>query len=135
MEEQEISADLLAELQYDDNGHRKGIPDISIPFVHSAHNGVAVILKLNDDCHDYQKAHVKYLEDVRNYKVLISDDYDHITEMLIEFFSNARFICPHCDKGCRRRYRTLESRESHVRNFHHSIASSSSSDNLHRDPP
>ncbi len=94
----------IAELQYDNNDRGKGIPDISIPFVHRTHNGIAVIFKLNDDCNDYQKAHVKYLEDDRNYKVLISDDYDHITETLIEFFSNARFICPHCGEGCRRRY-------------------------------
>ena len=125
----------IAELQYDNNERGKGNPDISIPFVHSAHNGVAVIIKLTDDCNDYQQAHVKYLEDVRNYKVLISDDYDHITESLIELFNNGRLICPHCGDGCTTRYKTLESRESHVRKFHHNIGSSSSSDNLHRDPP
>ena len=61
-----------AELQHDDNGHRKGIPDCSIPVVHSVYNGVAVVFKPIDDCHDYQKAHVQCLENVRNYKVLAS---------------------------------------------------------------
>ncbi len=124
----------IAGLQTDSNGYSKGIPDISIPFVHSVYNGFAIIFKPIDDCHEYQKAHVQYLQNVRNYKVLVSDDYDHITEKLIEFFSNGRLICPYCGENCRTRYKTLESRERHVRRFHRNIGSPSS-DNLHSDPP
>ena len=140
MEEQEVSADLLlfriAELQYDGNGHLKVIPDSSIPCAHCVYNGVAVIFKPIDDCRGYKKSHVQYLENARNYKVLVSGDYDHITERLVEFFNNGRLICPHCGEGCKRRYKTLESRDSHAWAFHHNIgSSSSSSDNFHRDPP
>ena len=48
------------------------------------------------------------------YKTLVSNDYDHIIEQLIEYFRDVRIKCSYCP----RRFISSQSLRNHIKSFH-----------------
>ena len=48
------------------------------------------------------------------FKTLVSNDYDHIIEQLIEYFRDVRILCSHCP----RRFISSQSLKNHIKSFH-----------------
>ena len=48
------------------------------------------------------------------FKTLVSNDYDHIIEQLIEYFRDVRIKCSYCP----RRFISSQSLKNHIKSFH-----------------
>ena len=48
------------------------------------------------------------------FKTLVSNDYDHIIEQIIEYFRDVRILCSHCP----RRFISSQSLRNHINGFH-----------------
>ena len=48
------------------------------------------------------------------FKTLVSNDYDHIIEQLIEYFRDVRILCSYCP----RRYISSQSLKNHIKSVH-----------------
>ena len=58
----------------------------------------------------------KMLQQYQNngFKILVSNDYDHIIEQLIEYFRDVRIKCSYCS----RRFISSQSLKNHIKSFH-----------------
>ena len=52
--------------------------------------------------------------DNNGFKTLVSNDYDHIIEQLIEYFREVRIKCSYCS----RRFVSSQSLKNHIKSFH-----------------
>ena len=48
------------------------------------------------------------------FKTLVSNDYDHIIEQIIEYFRDVRILCSYCP----RRFVGSQSLKNHIKSFH-----------------
>ena len=97
-------------------GYLHGSPDLIINNLHKCYSGFAIEFKspkgngvLSPDpsmmLRQYQS---------NSFKTLVSNDYDHIIEQIIEYFRDVRILCSYCP----RRFNSSQSLENHIKSFH-----------------
>ncbi len=103
-------------------GYTSGTSDIIINNKSAFYNGLVIELKSPKGTgilNDKQKQFIE--KKMRNkYDVLVSNDYDEVTEIIFEYLNKLRLECPYCIQ----RFKTEKTRERHLTCFHHKIISS-----------
>ena len=86
------------------NNLHKHYTGFCIEFKNSKENGV-----LSPD----QSMMLRQYEN-NGFKTLVSNDYDHIIEQLIEYFRDVRILCSYCS----RRFISSQSLKNYIKSFH-----------------
>ena len=97
-------------------GYQSGTPDILIHNYHARYNGFAIELKNPRGTGRHSEKQFDCLAQFQTakFQTLVSDDYDRIILEIVNYFANVRLCCPHCKK----RFKTQETLENHLRCFH-----------------
>ena len=97
-------------------GYQSGTPDILIHNYHARYNGFAIELKNPRGTGRLSEKQFDCLAQFQTakFQTLVSDDYDRIVLEIVNYFANVRLCCPHCKK----RFKTQETLENHLRCFH-----------------
>ena len=97
-------------------GYQSGTPDILIHNYHARYNGFAIELKNPRGTGRLSEKQFDCLAQFQTakFQTLVSDDYDRIILEIVNYFANVRLCCPHCKK----RFKTQETLENHLRCFH-----------------
>ena len=97
-------------------GYLRGSPDLIINNLHKHYRGFCIEFKspngrgvLSDD----QSMMLRRYQN-NGFKTLVSNDYDHIIEQVIEYFRNVRIKCSFCP----RRFISSQSLTNHINGFH-----------------
>ena len=97
-------------------GYLRGSPDLVINNCHKNYTGLCIEFKnpngrgvLSPD----QSMMLRQYES-NGFKTLVSNDYDHIIEQLIEYFRDVRIKCSYCP----RRFISFQSLRNHIKSFH-----------------
>ena len=96
-------------------GYLRGSPDLIINNLRKHYTGYAVEFKSakgNGILSDDQSMMLQQYEN-NGFKTLISIDYNHIIEQLIEYFRDVRIKCSYCS----RRIISSQSLKSHIKSF------------------
>ena len=99
-------------------GYKGGQPDILLLNSHQTYNGLAIELKTpkgTGKLSENQSKYLKQLEQSR-YKVIVSNDYDHIIVQLVNYFNGIRYQCSSCHGKCS--FKSQENLSKHLRTFH-----------------
>ena len=97
-------------------GYLRGSPDLIINNLHKHYTGFAIEFKSpkgNGVLSPDQSMMLRQYEN-NGFKTLVSNDYDHIIEQLIEYFRDVRMLCSHCP----RRFISSQSLKGHIKSFH-----------------
>ena len=97
-------------------GYLRGSPDLIINNLHKHYTGFAIEFKSpkgNDVLSPDQSMILRQYEN-NGFKTLVSNDYDHINEQLIEYFRDVRILCSYCP----RRFISSQSLKNHIKSFH-----------------
>ena len=101
------------------NRYLRGSPDLIINNLHKHYTGFAIEFKspkgkgvLSPD----QSMMLRQYEN-NGFKTLVSNDYDHIIEQLIEYFRDVRILCSYCP----RRFISSQSLKIHIKSFHERV--------------
>ena len=97
-------------------GYLSGSPDLIINNLHKHYTGFAIEFKNPKGNGVLSEHQFKMLQQYRNngFKTLVSNDYDHIIEQLIEYFRDVRIMCSYCP----RRFISSQSLKNHTEGFH-----------------
>ena len=97
-------------------GYLKGSPDLIINNLHKRYTGFCIEFKNPNSKGVLSPDQSMMLLQYQNngFKTLVSNDYDHIIEQLIEYFRDVRILCLHC----LRRFISSQSLRNHIKNFH-----------------
>ena len=97
-------------------GYLKGSPDIVINNLHKHYTGFAIEFKSPKGTGDIKYEQTKILTQYENngFKVLVSNDYDHIIEELLHYFKDTRIKCKHCSG----RFKSAITLKKHLIKFH-----------------
>ena len=97
-------------------GYIGGQPDIVILNSHKTYNGFALELKTPNGSGVLSGNQADYLQRLRqqNYKVLVSDSYAKIFIELLDYISNTRIHCQHCN----RKFKNNATLQNHCRVIH-----------------
>ena len=97
-------------------GYLRGAPDLIINNLHKHYTGFAIKLKnpngkgiLSPD-----QSMMLWQYENNGFKILVSNDYDHIIEQIIEYFRDIRIKCSYCP----RRFVSSQSLKNHIKSFH-----------------
>ena len=97
-------------------GYLHGSPDLIINNLHKHYTGFAIEFKnpngkgnLSTD----QSIMLREYQD-NGFKTLVSNDYDHIIEQIIEHFRDVRILCSYCP----RRFISSQSLKNRIKSFH-----------------
>ena len=97
-------------------GYLRGSPDLVINNLHKRYSGFAIEFKGPKGngvlSHDQSMILLQYQNN--GFKTLVSNDYDHIIEQVIEYFRDVRIKCSYCPK----RFISSESLRNHIKFFH-----------------
>ena len=100
--------------------HRKGYlrssPDLIINNLHKHYTGFAIEFKSpkgNGVLSPDQSMMLRQYES-NGFKTLVSNDYDHIIEQVVEYFRDVRIKCSYCP----RRFISSQSIKNHIKSFH-----------------
>ena len=81
-------------------GYLRGSPDLIINNLHKHYTGFAIEFKNPNGkgvlSYDQSKMLTQYQNN--GFKTLVSNDYDHIIEQLIEYFRHVRIKCSYCPR-------------------------------------
>ena len=97
-------------------GYLRGSPDLIINNLHKHYTGFAIQFKSpkgNGVLSPDQSIMLRQYQN-NGFKTLVSNDYDHIIEQLIEYFRDVRISCSHCP----RRFISSQSLKNHIKSFH-----------------
>ena len=96
-------------------GYLGGSPDLVINNLHKNYTGLCIELKNPNSRGVLSHDQSMMLQQYQNsgFKTLLSNDYDHIIEQLIEYFRDVRILCSHCP----RRFISSQSLKNHIRAF------------------
>ena len=97
-------------------GYLRGSPDLIINNLHKHYTGFAIEFKSkkgNGVLSPDQSMMLRQYEN-NGFKILVSNDYDHIIEQLIEYFRDVRILCSYCP----RRFVSSQSLKNHIKSFH-----------------
>ena len=97
-------------------GYLRGSPDLIINNLHKQYTGFAIEVKSPTGKGFLSYDQSKMLQQYENngFKTLVSNDYDHIIEQLIEYFRDVRIKCLHCS----RKFISSQSIKNHIKSFH-----------------
>ena len=97
-------------------GYLHGSPDLIINNLHKHYTRFTIEFKNPNGkgvlSYDQSKMLTQYQSN--GFKTLISNDYDHIIEQLIEYFRDVRIKCSYCP----RRFISSQSIKNHIKSFH-----------------
>ena len=102
------------------NSFKKGYlcssPDLIINNLHKHYSGFAIEMKSPKGNGVLSPDQSMMLPQYQNngFKTLVSNDYDHIIEQIIEYFRDVRLLCSYCP----RRFISSQSLENHIKSFH-----------------
>ena len=97
-------------------GYLHGSPDLIINNLHKHYTGFCIEFKSpkgNGVLSPDQSMILLWYQN-NGFKILVSNDYDHIIEQIIEYFRDVRLLCSHCP----RRFISSQSLKSHIKGFH-----------------
>ena len=97
-------------------GYLRGSPDLIINNLHKRYSGFAIEMKSPKGNGVLSPNQSMMLRQYQNngFKTLLSNDYDHIIEQIIEYFRDVRILCSHCP----RRLISSQSLGNHIKSFH-----------------
>ena len=97
-------------------GYLRGSPDLIINNLHKHYTGFAIEFKNPNSKGIVSPDQSKMLRQYQSngFKTLVSNDYDHIIEQLIEYFRDVRILCSYCP----RKFVSSQSLKSHIKSFH-----------------
>ena len=97
-------------------GYLCGSPDLIINNLHKRYFGFAIEFKSPKGNGVLSPDQSMILPQYQNngFKTLVSNDYDHIIEQIIEYFRDVRIKCSYCP----RRFISSQSLKNHVKGFH-----------------
>ena len=97
-------------------GYMKGTPDLIINNLHKYYTGFAIEFKTPKgyDSLSNEQSNILFHYQLNGFKTLVSNDYDHIIEQIIEYFRDVRMLCLYCP----RRFISSQSLKNHIRDFH-----------------
>ena len=97
-------------------GYLRGSPDLIINNLHKHYTGFCIEFKSPNSRGVLSPDQSIMLQQYQSngFKTLVSNDYDHIIEQIIEYFRDVRILCSHCP----RRFISSQSLRSHINGFH-----------------
>ena len=97
-------------------GYLRGSPDLIINNLHKHYTGFCIELKSPKGNGVLSPDQCMILLQYQNngFKTLVSNDYDHIIEQIIEYFRDVRIKCSYCP----RRFISSQSLRNHIKDFH-----------------
>ena len=97
-------------------GYMKGTPDLIINNLHKYYIGFAIEFKTPKGYGSLsnEQSNILFHYQLNGFKTLVSNDYDHIIEQIIEYFRDVRMLCLYCP----RRFISSQSLKNHIRDFH-----------------
>ena len=97
-------------------GYLHGSPDLIINILHKHYTGFCIEFKSpKGNCVLSPDQSMILLQYQNNgFKTLVSNDYDHIIEQVIEYFKDVRIKCSYCP----RRFIGFQSLSNHINGFH-----------------
>ena len=97
-------------------GYLRGSPDLIINNLHKHYTGFCIEFKSPKGNGVLSPDQSMILRQYQNngFKTLVSNDYDHIIEQVIEYFRNVRIKCSFCP----RRFISSQSLTNHINGFH-----------------
>ena len=98
------------------NGYLRGSPDLVINNLHKNYTGLCIEFK-NPNGRGVLSPDQSMMLRQYGFKTLVSNDYDHIIEQLIEYFRDVRILCSHCP----RRFISSQSLKNHIKSFHQRV--------------
>ena len=97
-------------------GYLRGSPDLIINNLHKHYTGFAIEFKspkgngvLSPDQYMMSRQYEN-----NGFKTLVSNEYDHIIQQLIEYFRDVRILCSYCPI----RFISSQSLKNHIKSFH-----------------
>ena len=90
--------------------------DLIVHNLHKHYTGLAIEFKNPNGRGVMSDDQSKMMRQYQNngFQTLISNDYDHIIEQLIEYFRDVRILCSYCP----RRFISSQSLKNHIKRFH-----------------
>ena len=97
-------------------GYMKGTPDLIINNLHKYYTGFAIEFKTSKGYGSLsnEQSNILFHYQLNGFKTLVSNDYDHIIEQVIEYFRDVRIKCSYCQK----RFISSQSLRNHIKFFH-----------------
>ena len=97
-------------------GNLRGSPDLVINNLHKSYTGLCIEFKNPNGRGVLSPDQSMILRQYQNngFKTLVSNEYDHIIEQIIEYFRDVRILCSHCP----RRFISSQSLRNHIKSFH-----------------
>ena len=97
-------------------GYLRGSPDLIINNLHKHYTGFCIEFKSPKRNGILSPDQSMMLRQYQNngFKTLVSNDYDHIIEQIIEYFRDVRIKCSYCP----RRFISSQSLRNHIKDFH-----------------
>ena len=97
-------------------GYLRGSPDLIINNLHKHYTGFCIEFKSPNGRGVLSPDQSMILLQYQNngFKTLVSNDYDHVIEQVIEYFRDVRILCSHCP----RRFINSQSLRDHIKSFH-----------------
>ena len=97
-------------------GYLRGSSDLIIHNLHKRYTGFAIEFKSPNGKGVLSPDQSMMLRQYRynGFKTLVSNDYDHIIEQIIEYFRDVRILCSYCP----RRFISPQSLNNHIKSFH-----------------
>ena len=81
-------------------GYMKGTPDLIINNLHKYYTGFAIEFKTPKGYGSLsnEQSNILFHYQLNGFKTLVSNDYDHIIEQIIEYFRDVRMLCLYCPR-------------------------------------
>ena len=97
-------------------GYVRGSPDLIINNLHKHYTGFCIEFKnpKGNGVLSTDQSMILLQYQNNGFKTLVSNDYDHIIEQIIEYFRNVRLLCSYCP----RRFVSPQSLSNHIKIFH-----------------
>ena len=99
-----------------EKGYLRGSPDLIINNLHKHYTGFCIEFKSPKGNGILPPDQSMILLQYKNngFKTIVSNDYDHIIEQVIEYFRDVRIKCSYCP----RRFISSQSLRNHIKGFH-----------------
>ena len=97
-------------------GYMKGTPDLIINNLHKCYTGFAIEFKTPKGYGSLsnEQSNILFHYQLNGFKTLVSNDYDHIIEQVLEYFRDVRIKCSYCP----RRFISSQSLRNHIKFFY-----------------
>ena len=97
-------------------GYLRGSPDLIINNLHKHYTGSCIEFKSANGRGVLSPDQSIMLQQYQSngFKTLVSNDYDHIIQQIIEYFRYVRILCSHCS----RRFISSQSLRNYINGFH-----------------